>query len=102
VTRHVTAAAAGIWIVSSRLKALIAAGIVAGAGLAIRAMRHGSGAMSPDGGPATTPREAAGPESPPHRAPTRAELYEEAKRRGIPGRSNMTKAQLQTALEKGV
>jgi hypothetical protein len=30
---------------------------------------------------------------------TRAELYEEAKRRGIPGRSTMTKAQLERALE---
>ena len=31
----------------------------------------------------------------------RDELYAEAKRRGIRGRSKMTKAQLQAALEKG-
>ncbi len=32
---------------------------------------------------------------------TRAELYEEAKRRGIRGRSKMTKAQLEATLTKG-
>jgi hypothetical protein len=32
---------------------------------------------------------------------SRAELYEEAKRRGIPGRSRMSKAQLQAALSEG-
>jgi hypothetical protein len=31
---------------------------------------------------------------------TREQLYEEAKRRGVPGRSTMTKAQLQAALMK--
>jgi hypothetical protein len=30
---------------------------------------------------------------------TRAELYEEAKRRGVPGRSKMSKAQLERAVE---
>jgi hypothetical protein len=32
-------------------------------------------------------------------APTRAELYREAQRLGIPGRSRMTKRQLEQALE---
>ena len=32
------------------------------------------------------------------RAPTRAELYAEARKRGLTGRSKMTKAQLETAL----
>ncbi len=32
---------------------------------------------------------------------TRAQLYEEAKRRGIAGRSRMTKAELQVALSEG-
>jgi len=33
-------------------------------------------------------------------ARTRGELYEEAKKRDIPGRSNMSKAQLETALRR--
>ena len=33
-----------------------------------------------------------------HREPTRAELYEEAKRRDIPGRSKMSKHELERAL----
>jgi hypothetical protein len=32
---------------------------------------------------------------------TRAQLYREAQRRGVPGRSKMTKAQLKAALSKG-
>ena len=38
-----------------------------------------------------------------HRGPggrTRDQLYEEARRRGIPGRSKMTKAQLQRAVDR--
>jgi hypothetical protein len=49
---------------------------------------------------------AAAPESPPAAAQesgraSRAELYEEAKRRGIPGRSRMSKAELEQALSEG-
>jgi tRNA nucleotidyltransferase/poly(A) polymerase len=103
VTRQISAAAADIGIVTSRLKALIAAGLLAGAGVAVRAMRHASAtaAPTPTHVEPTTARETGGADPPATRAATRADLYEEAKRRDIPGRSSMTKVQLQAALEEG-
>ena len=100
---------------SAGAKLAVVAVVGAGAALAARALRasarpRGAGPQAqavPDplpsepiaaggqpaapGGPA--PRNGAGP--------TRVQLYEEAKRRDIEGRSTMTKAQLAAALEKG-
>lgn len=45
----------------------------------------------------TGQQEAEGVDAPAH---NRSELYAEARRRGIPGRSKMTKVQLETALAK--
>jgi hypothetical protein len=83
--------------------AAIAAG-AAGAGLVIRLMRRRATAPPPpttrkSEGTDASPSSATG--APARSEPTRDELYAEAKRRGIRGRSKMTKAQLQAALEKG-
>jgi hypothetical protein len=40
------------------------------------------------------------PPAPPPREPTRKELYEEAKRLNIPGRSKMNKAELRRAVDE--
>ena len=48
----------------------------------------------------TRGRERAGAERTRAGGETRAELYAEAKRRGIPGRSRMTKAELERALRR--
>lgn len=101
----------------STLKAAMITMIGIGAGLAARALRRvllgsqgehdgGEGAQAgtvesadqPGGGVA--PANGGGPKRGSPDGPTRAELYEEAKRRGIKGRSQMTKAQLAEALSE--
>ena len=100
---------------SGKLKAVVLVVAAAGAGLAVRALKQ---ALRPD----TAPEQLGGgegrnvgmqePSQLPtathelHRKPsrfesaTRDQLYQEAKRRGIPNRSKMTKAELQAALEQ--
>jgi hypothetical protein len=90
--------------VSSKLKAAIAAVVVAGIGLAAGILKRAIGRPTVrdenarEVGDMASGR--AGDADPPHDA-SRDELYAEAKRRGIEGRSKMTKAELQAALAKG-
>jgi hypothetical protein len=82
--------------VSGKLKGLLIVAAAAGAGLAVRALRWNSAArQAGDARTNSLSDRAAATE------PTRAELYEEAKRRGIRGRSKMTKAELEQALQTG-
>ena len=97
---------------SSKLKATLVAVLVGGAALAARALRESLRAStdqeapmpSPPPGPGVgdasrAPRGDAGVTTTPDLSQaTRAELYEEAKHRGIAGRSRMTKAELREAL----
>jgi hypothetical protein len=90
-------------------KVAVAAAAIAGAALIARALgaRPGwsdiSGLESPPATrPGTAPQTVAEDAAASNGSePTRDQLYAEAKRRGIPGRSTMNKAQLQAALEKG-
>lgn len=97
----------------STLKAALIAMLGIGAGLAARALRQVLRASREgereDGGAVATPSSggadvngagAAAERGAVAAGPTRAQLYEEAKRRGIRGRSQMTKAQLAEALDR--
>jgi hypothetical protein len=101
--------------VSAKLKAAVLVVAAAGAGLAVRALKR---ALRPDAAPEKLgggegrnvgmqePRQLPTATHELHRKPsrfesaTRDQLYQEAKRRGIPNRSKMTKAELQAALEE--
>jgi hypothetical protein len=102
--------------VNGKLKALVLVVAAGGAGVVVRAMKQ---ARSPATAPEQAGRAGVGEVGIPepsqsdvetsdvtYREPsqfqgsTRDELYREAKRRGIFGRSRMTKAELQAALEK--
>lgn len=86
-----------------KAQALAAAAVGALAGVVVIALRRSRSEVtavfrsSPSRSSLT---DAAGPTSG-HFA-TKAELYDEAKRRGVPGRSRMNKAQLQAALGKEI
>jgi hypothetical protein len=85
------------------LAAILVGLAMVAAGLGLRFLRGSRGGRRPDD---LTP-SAVGEQQPSgmSRAATRgvprAQLYEEAKRRGIRGRSKMTKAELQAALSEG-
>ena len=88
--------------VTLKVKAVVGAAIAAGLALGIRALRHSSDQSMPDRpeqGIGAAAGDTAQEVEPPPQA-TRAELYEEAKRRDIRGRSSMTKAELEAALGK--
>lgn len=86
------------------VKAVIVAATLTGAALALalRAIARGLRAASAQGSQASVSADISREGGPDERGDaTRAELYEEAKRRGIRGRSKMTKAELQAALAEG-
>lgn len=99
---------------SSTLKAAIIAVIGVSAGLVAKVLRHALGARPEEApGPGRAPsdsrgaredegvRAGGGGAGKSDSSSTRAQLYEEARRRGVRGRSKMTKAELQAALAKG-
>jgi hypothetical protein len=92
----------------SKLSKLIVLALVLG--LALELLRRiaerehtaqppGTVAPDPPAQPGSTGQPRLGAEE--LRSASLAELYQEAKRRGIPGRSRMSKAQLQAALSEG-
>ena len=88
---------------SSKLAKLMVDAVVIGAGLGVLPRRRlaEQAALSRDGAgppPAAPAAPLSGPES---EAVTRAQLYQEARRLGVRGRSKMTKAQLKAALSGG-
>jgi hypothetical protein len=85
--------------VSSKLKVAILAVAVGGAALVARAMRRSLRTATALEDEERANHVGAG-EALDVDGATRNELYEEAKRRGIRGRSRMTKAELQAALRK--
>jgi hypothetical protein len=89
---------------SSKLVKLIVIAVVIAAGLRIQLTRRRlaeQAASHRDGG-GPPPDAAAAPKSGPElKAVTRAELYREARRLGVRGRSKMTKAQLRAAVAEG-
>lgn len=100
---------------SSTLKAAIIAVIGVSAGLVAKVLRHALGARPEEApGPGRAPSDSRGARADGEgvraggggagksdSSSTRAQLYEEARRRGVRGRSKMTKAELQAALAKG-
>jgi hypothetical protein len=88
----------------SRIAKLIAVAIIVGlVAELLRRLSEQELAIGEPGPPAAAPESPTGT-APSGAAPggaSRAELYAEAKRRGIPGRSRMSKAELEQALSEG-
>jgi hypothetical protein len=82
----------------------LAGAAVAALAVALRRIARPEGglpdAWAPELPPPAAPSPPPEPAPPGRRGPTRAELYAEAKRLDIEGRSKMTKAQLQRAIDE--